>query len=461
MRRRIVRKPASVRASGFGACNRTPLIFAMAQIALPLYAAWVWHSAEVRDKERREDMSAYFAELRAEWRPLLAAIVGLSSGYSITNYVTSIMAPHMLAEFGWSKAEFAAIGSLGLIATLVFPFIGRLTDMIGVRRTALIGVLFFPLAYTLLSLQNGDIRIYIALFVAMGIICITTTATVYSRAVVQYVKRARGLALAIVASGPAVAGAVLAPLLNNFVEAQGWRAGFLVMAVFSGTCGLFALLMMPPERKDETAEQPKKRAAREDYPEIFRNRAFWILAGAMLLCNLPQVVALTQLNLVLLDNGVTPTGISAMISAFAIGTLAGRFICGVALDRFPPHLVAAFGMALSAIGLFLVASTIDSTPILMLAILLVGLSFGAEGDLVSFLVVRAFGVRVYSTVMGMMTAAISIAASLGAILLGVILKNGGGFAPFLTLCGATVLLGSLLFLLLPKPAEPVGELAAS
>lgn len=406
-------------------------------------------------------MSAYFDELRVQWRPLLAAIIGMSSGYSITNYVTSIMAPHMLAEFGWSKSEFASIGSLGLIATLVFPFIGRLTDVIGVKRTALIGILAFPFAYIALSLQSGDIRIYIALFVAMGIVCITTTATVYSRLVVQYVVNARGLALAIVASGPAVMGVVLAPLLNNFVEAQGWRSGFVVMAIFSGVLGAIALMLMPPERKDTGKNVPKTRAAREDYPEIFRNRGFWILAGAMLLCNLPQVIALTQLNLVMLDNGVSVGGVSAMISAFAVGTLAGRFICGVALDRFPPQIVAALGMALSACGLFLIASDYDAPSMLMLSVLLVGLSFGAEGDLVSFLVVKAFGVRVYSSVMGMMTAIISIAVSVGAILLGILLRDNGGFAPFLTICGVAVLLGSLLLLFMPNgPAKVEEEVTA-
>ncbi|MCE7795317.1 MFS transporter [Sphingobium sufflavum] len=405
-------------------------------------------------------MSAYLEELRVQWRPLLAAIIGMSSGYSITNYVTSIMAPHMLTEFGWSKSEFAAIGSLGLISTLVFPFIGRLTDLIGVRKTALIGVLSFPISYTLLSMQNGDIRLYIALFLFMGIICITTTATVYSRMVVQYVTNARGLALAIVASGPAVMGVLAAPLLNNFVEAHGWRAGYVVMAVFSGAVGLFALAMMPKDRRDGAAPLPKTRAAREDYPEIFRNRAFWVLGGAMLLCNLPQVIALTQLNLVLLDNGVSAAGVSGMISAFAVGTLAGRFICGVALDRFPPHLVAACGMALSSMGLFLIASSLDAYPVVMLSILLIGLSFGAEGDLVSFLVVRAFGVRVYSSVMGMMTAIISVSASVGALVLGIMLKQTGTFSTFLTICGVAVLTGSLLFLLMPRGAATGDEVAA-
>jgi hypothetical protein len=38
--------------------------------------------------------------------------------------------------------------------------------------------------------------------------------------------------------------------------------------------------------------------------------------------------------------------------------------------------------------------------------------------------------------------------------LSITLKQTGGFAPFLTLCGTTVLIGSLLFLLLPRPAAP-------
>jgi predicted MFS family arabinose efflux permease len=402
-------------------------------------------------------MTAYLEELRVQWRPLLAAIIGMSSGYSITNYVTSIMAPHMIKEFGWSRSDFAAIGSLGIVATFVFPLIGRLTDIVGVRLTALIGVITFPFAYTFLSLQSGDIRIYTALFVVMGVVCITTTATVYSRTVVAYVKNARGLALAIVASGPALMGVVAAPLLNNFVEAQGWRAGYLVMAVFSGAMGAIALLLMPAERNRAEAKVPRARAVRGDYRAIFTSRAFWVLVGAMLLCNLPQVIALTQLNMVLLDNGVSSSGVSVMISAFAAGTLAGRFICGIALDRFPPHLVAAIGMALSAIGLFLIASSFDSPLVLTLAILLVGLSFGAEGDLVSFLVVQTFGVRIYSTVMGMMTATISIAVSVGALLLSILLRNGGGFAPFLVVCGIGVLCGSVLFLFMPRSATLAEE----
>lgn len=57
------------------------------------------------------------------------------------------------------------------------------------------------------------------------------------------------------------------------------------------------------------------------------------MLGAMLLCNLPQVIALTQLSLIMLDNGVTAGGVSAMISGFAVGTLVGRLGSGLSIGR--------------------------------------------------------------------------------------------------------------------------------
>jgi len=136
---------------------------------------------------------SYFSELRAQWRPLIAALIGLGSGFSLTMYTTSIMAPHFLKEFGWSKSEFALVGSLSVLTIPIFPFIGRMADVLGVRRTALIGVMSLPLCFVGYSMMNGDIRMYIALFLLQSILCMPTTATVYSRIVVQHVTIARGL----------------------------------------------------------------------------------------------------------------------------------------------------------------------------------------------------------------------------------------------------------------------------
>lgn len=395
---------------------------------------------------------AYLVDLKTHWRPVLAATIGMGTGYSLTSsYVMSVQAPYMIADFGWDRASFALVSSLSIIMSLIFPFVGRLTDSLGVRRTAAIGMVALPIAYVGLSLMTGDLRQYVGLFLFQTLFAVTTTATVYSRLPVQYVTQARGLALAIVASGPAAVSAVGAPLLNHLSASHGWRTGWLALAAFSVVSSIVVLLLLPRERQPvEQTPRPKPRL-RDDYPAILRERAFWVLFGAMLLCNLPQVLAMSQLALVLHDNGVED--VSIMLSAFAIGTLAGRFGAGVALDHFSPRIVAATAMALPSLGLVLIASSLDSPAVLTFAVLCFGLSLGAEGDLVGYLVSRTFPVRIFSSVLGLMTMAIAFSAASGAAILALVLRMTGRFDMFLIGAAAAVLAGSLLFLLLPPTAK--------
>jgi predicted MFS family arabinose efflux permease len=286
-------------------------------------------------------------------------------------------------------------------------------------------------------------------------LCITTTSTVYSRVAVQHIQHARGLALALVACGPALVGAVLGPVLNGFIEDHGWRATYYALAGFSALSGIVTFLLLPSERRKEAVAQPApRRRAREDYAAIFRSPAFWVIVGAMLLVNLPQVLAMSQLKLVLLENGVSASGVSVMLSAFAMGVLTGRFVAGVALDRWPAPYVGLFCMGLPGLGLLLIASSLDVPAVLTFAVLCLGFAFGGEGDIVAYIVSRQFPVAIYSSVMGMVTMAMSISTSLGAALLGLMLKQTGTFDAFLVISAIAVFTGGLLFLLL-RPGTPL------
>jgi MFS family permease len=399
----------------------------------------------------------YIGELRDNWRPLLAATIGVGSGMSLAGTITSTIAPSMIADNHWSMANFAMVGSLGIFSSIAFPFIGRLADTIGVRKTALIGQITLPLAFLAYSMMSGSLSAYITIFLFQSVICVTTTATVYSRLPVQYIKNARGLALAIVVSGPALVSAIGGPILNQYVEANGWRAAYQALAIYVAIAGTITYFLIPPD-SDGMKSQPMMRgSAKKDYPMIFRSHAFWILALAMLLCNLPQTLMLTQLKLVLLKNGITGSGSAVMISALSIGMLAGRFITGLALDRFSAHIVAFITLGLPSIGLFLIASSLDTAPILTMAVFFLGFAFGSEGDIVAFLVAKHFGVRIYSSVMGLMTAIISASASVGALILSKILATTGNFDLFMNITGVTVLLGASLLLALRKASVAEAE----
>jgi MFS family permease len=394
-------------------------------------------------------MNSYTGELRTQWRPLTAAVIGLSSGLVMTSYVIGIMGPYLVAEFHWTKSEMALVGILSLGAVLLLPFIGRMADVFGVRKTAMIGVVASPILFVLLSRINS-LTGYSVLFFLQASVLATTTPPVYCRVVVQYFKQARGMALGIASAGPAAAVAFGGPLLNNFIADNGWRAGYVLMAVVTGVGGLIALSILPPELKAANPKAAKPKRAREDYGLILRSSAFWIIFVGILLCNLPQSIMMSQLSLILAENGAAGKAASLMISAYAGGMIIGRLVSGYALDRCSAPLVATIGLALSGVGLLVIASGLDSRPVLFGAVLTFGLSLGAESDVIAYLVVRNFGVRLYSTVHSITATSTALAAVIGSVLLSITLKHYNVYAPFLGVTGALAVLASLLFLLLPR-----------
>jgi MFS family permease len=308
---------------------------------------------------------------------------------------------------------------------------------------------------------TGDIRVYYTIQILQLLLCSTTTATVYCRVIAERFESARGLAFGILACGPGVVALVGSPLLGHYIEGHGWRQGALVFALYSATAGALAMLLMPSSKRSTAAAKPK-RSARKDYPLIFRTPAFWVIAISAFLCSVPFALTQTQLSVMLLDRHLSPTVAASIISTFAAGAMAGRLFMGMALDRFPIHLVAAIGMALSGIGLFILSVPVTEVWVLILGVGLFGLSFGAESDVMGYAVVRYFGIEIYSSVLGLLTGAIGAAMATGSIVLTFMLAGTDSYSLFMLLAGTGVLLGSLNFLRLRglavfEAAPPIGE----
>lgn len=405
----------------------------------------------------RNESYSYIGELLANWRALLAAFIGLAGGGAVQVYTTNVFGPSLIAEFDWSRAAFAMVGAVGFAGLFVVPFTGRLADLFGVRRTAAIGISTLPLTYIAMTFMSGSIYVYFALFAVQSMVGATCTSAVYSRLIVENFVKARGLAFAIIICGPPGLAAIGLPLLSALIEAEGWRAGFFAAAAFSLVAGILALLLVPrgsSADKDAAAGRlvaEKKRSRpslTRDYPVIFRSPVFWLTLGGMALCNIPQTLTHSQLMLVMEDNGAKTATAALALSVFAISVVFGRLCCGLALDRFPTHIVATVTMGLPAVGLLILASSIDATPALFLSIALIGLSQGAESDVAAYIVARYFGLKVYGSVLGLVLTGIGGATVLGAIILSASLDLTGSYTAFLFGCALSVILGSMMFFLL-------------
>lgn len=391
------------------------------------------------------------SEFRAGWRPLAASFIGMGAALSINTYVLSTFAPYLIEAFGWSRSQWAMLGIPQILVMVCIPVAGRMTDRFGVRRVAAVGAISYPLTCVAIAAMSGNIWVYLGIYVIQTILGATTTATVFSRLAAENFSARRGLALAICGSAPALVAVAGSPLLTGFIESHGWRAGYLVVAAYSALASALALSLIPAWKRPTPAGPSSADAGGQGiYRQIAGMPVFWMMLIGCFCVNLPHALATSQLKMVVLEQGVTAIEAGILVSVFAIGVTVGRFVSGVALDVFSPHLVAAIGLGLPLPGLLILASSFDSMPFMVVAIGLLGLSFGSEGDVIGFLVVRYFGIGVYSTVLGLLTAAIGGAMSVGALVLGVVLDLTDSFDPFLLIASVTVTIGSVLFAMLGR-----------
>lgn len=395
--------------------------------------------------------TAGLQELRVHWRALLAASLGMSAGIGIIGYVNSVIAPYLLAEFSWSRSQFALASTATLLTILCIPLVGRFTDLFGVRRVAGVGIVVFPASFVILSGMKGDISLYFAMLILQSLLCTTTSATVYSRVIAENFVARRGLALGLIAAGPAVVGAVGSPLLTAFIDWAGWRAGYLAISIFCAALGVAALLLMPSRNAalaDAARQAPRR--ARADYSLILRSRTFWIIVSSSVLCSLPHALSASQLKLMLSDRQLSTTEAGFMVSVFASGVIVARVVSGMALDRWPAYLVAAVGMGMPLFGLLILASSATELYLIGFAVLLLGMSYGVEGDILTYLAARYFPLEIYSSVLGLLMGSVGAAMAIGAMVLSVTLAQTETYRLFMLVSAAGVVMGSLNFLRLRK-----------
>lgn len=402
-------------------------------------------------------MQGYLGELRQHARPLAAASIGAGASLPLFAYANSVFSPHLIREFGWSRSQFALVGVTMLMTLVVLPFIGRFTDKFGVRRMALIGTLALPLCFVAFSRMNGSFMEFLVISTAMLMIGAFTGPLVYTRLIAENFERATGLALTIMNCVPAVLAMGIVPLLNWAIEHVGWRVSYLALGAFSLVCGLIALSVMPPAteqaKRDRETFRTRAHPAKSDYGTILRSGTFWAMFAAMFLCLFQTPLHAAQMNIMLLDNGVTTQTAANIVSVYAFGTILGRIACGLALDRFPTPAVTAISMGLPAIGYFLLGTNWDAVSLITFSMFLVGLSVGAESDLIAYLVARYFKLRIYNTTLALMHCCNFLAAAIGALTISVVLRLTDSFAPFLFIVSGSIAIGCLLFLMLPKSRE--------
>src|SRR5262245_56377613 len=157
---------------------------------------------------------------------LLAAIGGVGLWSAI------VCLPALQAEFGVSRSVASLPYTLAMISFGLGGIVmGKLSDRFGIFLPVLGGTLSLALGYDLAS-QAGSLWQFT---LAQGLLIAVGGSAVFAPIIADtslWFTRRRGMAVAIIASGSYLAGAVWPPVVQHFIQTVGWRQTHLGIALF-------------------------------------------------------------------------------------------------------------------------------------------------------------------------------------------------------------------------------------
>jgi MFS family permease len=167
----------------------------------------------------------------AWWR--LAAAVALSTIGGVGLWSTVIVLPTIETAFGVDRGG----ASIPYTATMIgFAaggiMMGRLTDRFGIVVPLVVGALMLGVGYLASAAAETYWQFVLAQALLVGMLGSSATFAPLVADVSLWFVRKRGIAVAIVASGNYLAGAIWPPILTYAITTVGWRYAFVLIGAF-------------------------------------------------------------------------------------------------------------------------------------------------------------------------------------------------------------------------------------
>ncbi len=383
-------------------------------------------------------------------------------GFSFTSVVTAgtgLFIGPISREFGWSIA--LASSGVSITAVLIFllsPLFGIFIDKWGVRRMAIPGLVLMAMVIAGLSLLDGAVWQWFAIWTAYAVAALMTKSTVWTASANSTFTAGRGLALGLVLSGSALAQAFVPMLAEYLIRLHGWRTAFVCLgtgwgAVAVAACYLWLRDGYEISRKAREADaEGKASKPLLDVPGLTVAQAMRDVAVRRIAISTFLVMMVTIGLVVHQFRILTGSGVSSQAAAFyalpaGLAGIAGKLVTGWLLDRYPARWVS--GLTIGATALTFLILVLPQAPVwaIVSALVINGYASGTKLQLVGYLTAAYTGMRQFGAIFGLMASLIAAGSGLGPVLGGVIFDVWHSYAPglwagfVLTLFSAWLLLG--------------------
>ena len=357
-------------------------------------------------------------------------------------------------EFGWDRAQVSLAATYFTIAlAFSIPVIGQLADRFGSRRVLLPSILVFAALLALPALLVDTLWKLYLIYILMGCLGAGANALPYLRTIATWFDARRGLAIGIAMGGSGMGFAYVPPLVQYVIDTYDWRAGYICLAFFTVIVTVplvyFFLRDAPVDtqgeadgRRGDTVKSSLKLLP------LLKSRLLWQLFLIFCLLSFALYGVLAHLAPMMSDRGMTTADAALVQSTLGIAIVCSRIFVGYLIDRFVATRVAFVCFLISAGGVGVLATGAVDAPAFFAA-LCIGLSLGAEIDMLAYLTSRYFGVDNFGKIYGILFASFLIGTSFGPYAFGLAYETYGTYMEVLFAAAIVIIISAVITLLLP------------
>jgi MFS family permease len=326
------------------------------------------------------------------------------------------------AAFGWSVSQVQIGLTISYLTTMaILPAVGALADRVGVRAVALGSLTGLGLAFMALSLQRGQLWAFWLNWFFISLFGTGTLAITWTRPLTHAFRAGRGLALGLSLLGTGVIGIFGPPAARALIDAVGWRWAYVCLGAAPILIAVPTTLLFFRDPAPTTSHGSK------GLPASLRDPRLWLLGVAFLLIAGGVSGTITNLIKAVTAEGVSRADAVAAASLVGLFVIVGRVSCGALIDRFWAPGVAAIFVMMPATACALLAGGPARPGVAAISAALIGLTAGAEFDLLPFLIGRYLPLRRYTGSLAVSSACFYLGAAAGGPLLAMVYDRLGSY----------------------------------
>ncbi|MEM6656826.1 MAG: MFS transporter [Pseudomonadota bacterium] len=289
---------------------------------------------------------------RYSWLRLLITLA-IAAVANVGMWAVIVVMPAIETQFGAGRAEASMPYTLAMIGfALGNMWLGQLVDRMGVT-VALIGAAILSAASYGLATLAPNIALLSLAHLLLGLGTAVGFAPLIAD-ISHWFMRRRGIAVALVASGNYLSGAIWPTVLSGILARDGWQQVYLTLAVI--TLAFVVPMSLLLRRQVPAAAHNTAAAAAQvrSHSVGISPRALQYLLGlagigCCVAMSMPQVHIVSYC----VGLGYGPAVGAEMLSLMLLGGVVSRVVSGLLADRLGGILTILIGSVLQCIALFL------------------------------------------------------------------------------------------------------------